>query len=178
MKAHHVRRGTRQQGAALIVSLIMLLVMTVLAVTATRTTTLQERMAGNLRNKAIAFEAAETTLRVGEAWVEARVGGERPVAVDIASCGSPPCDVLANGDLDPLAPGTWSGSDVRTGPSLAQTAADPQYYIEQQQIVRDSLNVGQSTDQNARIYYRITARAVGGDTTAESVLRSTYAARF
>lgn len=171
--------ASRQRGAALLVSLIMLLVMTVLAVTATRTTTLQERMAGNLRNKSLAFEAAETTLRVGEVWVEDQVGGERPLAIAPSSCGSPPCDVLTNGSLDPMASGTWNpGTHVRTGPSIEGTAQDPQFFIEQQQAVRDALNIGQAVDQSARLYYRVTARSVGGNTTAVSLLRSTYAARF
>ena len=171
--------GRRQAGAALIVSLVMLLAMTLLAVTAARTTTLQERMAGNLRNKSIAFEVSETTLRQGEAWVDDQIGGEKPQPVDPDSCSSPPCEVLTNGALDPLATATWDpGTDVRTGPTLANAAAASQFYIEEQQVVRDSLNVGQSTDENARIYYRISVRAVGGNATAVSVVRSTYAARF
>ena len=171
--------GDRQTGAALIVSLVMLLAMTLLAVTAARTTTLQERMAGNLRNKSIAFEVAETTLRQGEEWVDDQIGGEKPQPVAPASCGAPPCDVLTNGSLDPMATATWNpGTDVQTGPTLANAAAASQYYIEEQQVVRDALNVGQSTDENARIYYRISVRAVGGNATAVSVLRSTYAARF
>jgi len=53
----------RQTGAALIVSLVLLLIMTVLGVTAMRTTTLQERMAGNLRDNNLAFQDAEAALR-------------------------------------------------------------------------------------------------------------------
>ncbi|MDZ7828341.1 MAG: PilX N-terminal domain-containing pilus assembly protein [Halofilum sp. (in: g-proteobacteria)] len=173
------QHGSRQRGAALIVALIMLLVMTLLGVTIARTTTMQERMAGNLRNKSIAFEAAETVLREGEAWVAAQIGGERPQAIAPASCGSPPCDVLTQNALDPFAAATWDpGTDVRTGTQVAESAAAPQYFIEQRQVVRDSLNIGQSTDENARIYYRTTARAVGGNTTAVSILRTEYAARF
>ncbi len=169
----------RQRGAALIVALIMLVVMTLLGVTIARTTTLQERMAGNLRNKSIAFEAAETTLRVGEAWVNDQIGGERPKAIAPASCGAPPCDVLTPDALDPLDPTVWDpGTDVRTGPQVAESAAAPQFFIEQRQVVRDSLNIGQSTDENARIYYRTTARAVGGTTAGVSILRTEYAARF
>ena len=169
----------RQRGAALIVALIMLVVMTLLGVTIARTTTLQERMAGNLRNKSIAFEAAETTLREGESWVKDQIGGERPKAIAPASCGSPPCDVLTADALDPLDPTTWDpGTHVRTGPQVAEADEASQFFIEQRQVVRDSLNIGQSTDENARIYYRTTARAVGGTTAAVSILRTEYAARF
>lgn len=171
-----ISRGER--GAALIVSLIMLLAMTIIGVTAARMTTLQERMAGNLRQQAIAFEAAEATLRHGESWVHDQVGGPRPQAVAPASCSASPCDVLTLNDLDPLADATWSSSDVQTNQDIKQVASDPEYFIEQQQVVRDSLNMGQSTDESARIYYRVTARSVGETTSAVSILRSTYAARF
>jgi len=55
-----------QNGAALIVSLMMLVVMTILAVSAVTTTTMQEKMAGNIRNKHMSFQSAEAALRVGE----------------------------------------------------------------------------------------------------------------
>ena len=42
-----------QRGAILIISLIMLLVLTILGVTGMRTTVLEEKMAGNLRDKNI-----------------------------------------------------------------------------------------------------------------------------
>ncbi|MDZ7748187.1 MAG: PilX N-terminal domain-containing pilus assembly protein [Halofilum sp. (in: g-proteobacteria)] len=124
----------RERGAALIVSLIMLLAMTILGVTAARTTALQERMAGNLRQHSIAFEASEATLRRGEAWIEAQIGGPRPQAIDPAACGAPPCDVLVRNELDPMADSTWSGNDVQTNPDITQVANDPQYFIEQQQV--------------------------------------------
>lgn len=170
----------RQRGAALIVALVMLLVLTLIAVTASRTSTLQERMAGNLRQSSLAFEAAEATLRVGEKWVEDQIGGPRPVAVTVSGCGSPPCEVLELDELDPLDySATWDTSNVHAYTEIPYGVAEaPEYFIEEQQVVRDSLNVGMSTDTSARHYYRISARAVGGTTSAESILRSSYAARF
>lgn len=180
--AHRQMHGSRphQRGAALIVALVMLLVLTLIAVTASRTSTLQERMAGNLRQSSLAFEAAESTLRIGEEWIENQIGGPRPVAVTVSGCGSPPCEVLVLDELDPFDySAAWGSSNVHdTAETPYGTAAPPEYFIEEQQVVRDSLNVGMSTDTAARHYYRITARAVGGTTSAESILRSSYAARF
>ena len=51
-----------QQGAALVVSLILLLVMTLLGVASLNTTTLQERMASNTQEHGRAFQAAESGL--------------------------------------------------------------------------------------------------------------------
>jgi len=170
--------AANQRGAALLVSLVVLLTMTVLGVTASRTGFVQERMAGNVRNKALAFEAAETALRDGEQWLDNLLGGTRPAPVDPATCGSPPCDVLTLDSLDPMASSTWSGNDVRTGVQLAERAAPYQFYIEREQVVRESMVRGQSTDERAQIFYEVHGRGVGGDQTAVSILRSTYVLRF
>lgn len=56
----------RQQGAVLMVSLIMLLLLTVIAITASNTSTLQLRMANNSQLQNIAFQAAESGIRHGQ----------------------------------------------------------------------------------------------------------------
>jgi len=55
-----------QNGLALPMALILLLVMTLLGVTALRITTMEENMVGDARLREIAFNAAETTLRYAE----------------------------------------------------------------------------------------------------------------
>lgn len=57
----------RQQGAALVVGLIMLLLLTLIGVAGMRDTLLQEKMAGNMRDREMALQAAEAALRAGEA---------------------------------------------------------------------------------------------------------------
>ena len=49
----------QQRGVSLVVSLVLLTMMTALGVTALRTTSLDERMAGNLQQQIKAFQAAE-----------------------------------------------------------------------------------------------------------------------
>lgn len=56
-------RPRRQGGAALIVSLIFLVLLTLLGVTIASNNTLQERMAGNTRQRDLAFQQAEIGLR-------------------------------------------------------------------------------------------------------------------
>jgi type IV pilus assembly protein PilX len=58
-----------QQGAVLAISLIILLLMTIIGVSAMQSTTLQEKMAGNLRDSNLAFQAAETALRDAENYL-------------------------------------------------------------------------------------------------------------
>ncbi len=56
----------KQQGAVFATSLIFLVVITLLGVTAMKTATLEERMAGNLRDRNLALQAAEMGLRYAE----------------------------------------------------------------------------------------------------------------
>ena len=55
--------GNREGGAILIVTLLFLVILTMLGVTAMTGTTMEERMAGNTRDSAIALQAAEAALR-------------------------------------------------------------------------------------------------------------------
>ena len=53
----------RQQGAVLVIALLFLTILTILGVTAMTSTTFEERLAGNTRDRGIAFQAAEAALR-------------------------------------------------------------------------------------------------------------------
>ncbi|CQR43867.1 putative Tfp pilus assembly protein [Thiomonas sp. CB3] len=59
----------RQSGVALIVALILLVVITVIGLAAIRTSTLQEKMAGNTFDRAQAFQVAEATLQLASATI-------------------------------------------------------------------------------------------------------------
>jgi type IV pilus assembly protein PilX len=61
---------SRQKGSALVVALTILLVLTILGVSAMRGTALQDKMAGNALDSQIAFEAAEFALRDAEKKLE------------------------------------------------------------------------------------------------------------
>ncbi len=54
----NIRSQTAQRGVVLVVGLLLLLAMTLVAVASMSTTHMQERMAGNHRTQALAFEAA------------------------------------------------------------------------------------------------------------------------
>ena len=65
----------RQRGMVLVVSLIILVVITLLAISAMRVTTLEERMAGNTRDRQLAFQAAEYALREAQDYLSTAVLG-------------------------------------------------------------------------------------------------------
>ncbi|HNC77604.1 MAG TPA: PilX N-terminal domain-containing pilus assembly protein, partial [Pseudomonadales bacterium] len=60
------RGGNRQRGAILVVGLIVLLLMTLLGLSIMGGNAVEEKMAGNERDRQIAFQAAEAALREGE----------------------------------------------------------------------------------------------------------------
>jgi len=64
LKSHAWR--TKQSGAALIVGLIFLVILTLLGLTAMQTGIMEERMAGNSRDRNLAFQAAEAAMRDAE----------------------------------------------------------------------------------------------------------------
>jgi type IV pilus assembly protein PilX len=73
-----------QKGVALFVSLVFLLLLTIIGVSAMKSATLQEKMAGNTRFKTITFQYAEAGLREGEGFI-ANVKNEATLAA-CATC--------------------------------------------------------------------------------------------
>jgi len=156
-----------QRGAALIVALVMLLAMTLLGVTAVRNTTLQERMAGNLRDSNLSFQAAERALRAGEEFLQSPT--------------IPPF-VGTNGLLtmqDDAGRGSfWSAYDWtangRTAPNVSEVASAPRYVIEELPPVP----VAGGSERFAPLpdvgFFRVTARGVGGTADAVTILQTTY----
>lgn len=69
------QKSQRQQsGFVLVVSMIFLIIMTMLAVTAIKKATLDEKVTGNLRAQDLAFQAAEKALRFCESNLVLAVG--------------------------------------------------------------------------------------------------------
>jgi type IV pilus assembly protein PilX len=65
------RPEVTQRGIALIVGLVILAVLSLLGIAAFSITTQEERMAGNSRDRIVAFEAAEAALRGCETYLSA-----------------------------------------------------------------------------------------------------------
>lgn len=61
-----MRRWRAERGAVLLVTLVMLLLLTLIGLAGMRLASLEERMAGNLRDRQMAFQEAESALRAGE----------------------------------------------------------------------------------------------------------------
>ncbi len=175
----------KQQGAILVVSLLLLLVMTILALSASNSTRLQERMAGNSRDLDLAFQGAEAGLRDAERDVQRRIdeAGGRMFnrCEDPATCVvDRPTDAR---DYHAVGPEWWEENsrvygvaDAHEFPGLVE---DPRSLSEYWTRASDSLTDGAKPgQQSGTAYYVNTARSVGGTASAEVIVQSVYAARY
>lgn len=161
-----------ESGAALVVALIFLLVMTLTAVVAMRTTTLEERMAGNARDRDKAFQAAEAALRDAEDRLD-----PPPAISQFTNNNDGWYHFASNEAPDWSANGTFTGGSSLTyqANNLAGLAGQPTYFVEEQQRARcpgDTKTVG-PIGGLPRIF-RITAQGVGGDANTTVVLESLF----
>lgn len=157
-----IKSQTRQNGMVLVISLILLLVMTLLAIASMQDSTLQERIAGNAHNQQSAFQSAEAALRTGERYLQGSAIG--------------PFD-NTNGLYDStLAPLDWrNAASWITDSSITQTAQSPQYLIELLPADAQELETLEAavTVPDTRLY-RITARGFGLTTDSVVILQSIY----
>ena len=181
-------RHSKQHGFVLIVALVLLLILTILGLAAAQSTSLQERMSGNARNRDMAFQAAEAGL----------IAAQNCLSTGVAICTS--FSTNANGTyvFDPNNPplpststtplwdvaGFWSNPayvlsyNTITGSNLPQVAVQPEIIIEQMPaLIAPGSNIGQQQFAGGKPMlqlYRITAFGTGGDTSATAILQSVY----
>ena len=117
-------RFDKQNGVALVVSLLLLLAITLLAVSNMKRTTVQEQMTGNLYDRQLALQQAEAALLVAQRQLEAAPLPGGPVAlINNAGIYNVPNPALP----DRWAPGqlvTWVGA-----PAMNSGTANPANYI-------------------------------------------------
>jgi type IV pilus assembly protein PilX len=171
----------RQRGASLVIALMFLIVLTVLGLVAVRSSTMQERMAGNDRDRAIAFEAAEAALRDAERDILLNLSSAD--AFD-AACTAGLCrpSLVATPNWNSI---TWTGATSRiygvtsgAGAYPLAVANPPRYIIELLPDVPsgsgNTLNANARSSTTGGTAYRITARGWGRRPTTQVELQSVY----
>jgi type IV pilus assembly protein PilX len=155
----HVAPQRNQQGLTLLVSLIFLLVLSLLGIWAVTNNSLQERMAGNSRNRDLAFAAAEAALLHAEStlntWRNGSFDGTDGLLPYVATNAN---DITYWRDIN-----RWSSYRQVPSGTLNQVAELPRYVVQHMPTPAG----GGSTE-----YYRVTARGVGGDINAVVILQS------
>jgi type IV pilus assembly protein PilX len=151
-----------QGGITLIVTLIFLVILAIFGVTAMRSNSLQERMAGNTRNRDLALQAAEHALRDAESTLTTW----RTSTFPASGCTDGLCARDDNRDANYWRnPDNWSS--YRTpADTVNQVAEQPRYIIEKLP------ETSEGTPAASYEHYRITARGVGGDINAIVVLQT------
>jgi type IV pilus assembly protein PilX len=147
----------KQHGATLIVSLVILLSLTMLGITSMKGTTTEIAMAGNLRESAITFQAAEAGLNEAES---------------ILAAGGDPVNMIAPTDTDPdyFLDTTWDNA-TESSLTLAGITNNPRYIVKSLGIWNPDSNVssldpgfsgyGQTSSAKTVSYYRATSRGFG-----------------
>ena len=190
----------RERGAVLFVALVFLILVTLLALTATSTSILQEKMTGGMRNRQLGLMGAESGLRGGEAFFSNAIfNGGNPLppcgaAVNEAArnCARRPQGGLLAADVQNFrsakgviaAPGGSPTYDhtLTALPGDAETAS---LYSQPMLMIEDlGANVpagaGQQKgiidpeQQNSAWFYRVTARSQGGSGAVLRVVESVY----
>jgi type IV pilus assembly protein PilX len=153
-----------QNGVALPVVLIFLVVMMLLGVTAIRNVTLGEKMAGNQRNQQLAFQAAEQALRYCENQLQSTPMGVTPILP--VTSGANNWEVDAN----------WSNANsvdiLTTAQATAQGLSAPPRCMVEDISKTLALDVTETVRDKSIRAFRVTARANGGAGTAITMLQS------
>ena len=169
-----------QHGSALVVSLLILLVLTLIGVTSMSTTALQSKMATNSREYNLAFQATESALRDGETEISTL----NPVGFD-ASCTTDPGLCLSSTTGTPI----WSTIDWTTASSrtyglktgataLLGITSSPKYIIEKLPLAPlPGDNTSQLSCYNCGLSiqnFRVTASGTGANSSAAVMLQSIF----
>ena len=174
-----------QRGVALIMSLVMLLILTILGLSSVQSTSLQQRMSLNARDSDLAFQAAESAVNEAEGWMSTNTS----LLVFQAANSNGLYDAPDLGSVD-LSTFDWSnpGNDMRgyitLSPSLSDVATQPKYIIEWVKTViseEDTLNlgnIGQDTGSGRTQVFRVTAYGTGGTDSAHVMIQTTYGKKF
>lgn len=181
MKKHTLQT---QQGAALIVSLVILLLMTLIGIFAMRSSVMEEKMASNQRDRELAHQAAEIALRDGERFISSL--NVRPNPTDsgtnsnVYTFNSPDLDPNVNNAVpwwQERNAAWWADVDNTVTSILPDnTATAPRYVIEEIGLRSEDKLEGVA---KAGVYdYRITARGTGGSNIARVLLQTTVVKEY
>jgi type IV pilus assembly protein PilX len=162
-----------QSGIALVVALIMLVVMTLVGLSALRTVTLEEKMTAQTYDRSLAFQAAESSLREAETYV----GNNAPLfPTVVGGCdANGVCDTPASNATERWADSTFTAWKDATDVVNGNITLTPQFIIE---YLGDTFPCQPGTPSAGSDCkrYRITAKSNEGSDRATVMLQSIYAA--
>jgi len=153
-----------QSGVVLVISLIMLLLLTIIGVTAMQVNNLEEKMAGNARDQNIAFQAAESTLQEAESFILNNPNS------DVTYSGANGLLDIADDEPTNFFTHSWSAADSTAAPNNYGLTEDPRYIIKR---ISGPI-AGATADDPDRTYFKITARATGASAGTQIILQAHF----
>ena len=170
----------KQKGVALITTLFLLLLMIIIGMAGMRTTTLEEKMSANLRDKTVAFQAAESALKEAEAILDGVIQ-----LSDFNDSGINGYYSSTNDQDSPWETIDWNDEAiVIEGLAITETTDAPRYIIEHFTEISsegNSLNMGNyGSNVGAGDFeiFRITAMGIGASSTSRVMVQEHYGKRL
>jgi type IV pilus assembly protein PilX len=169
-----------QSGIVLVVALIMLLLLTLIATIGMQNSSLEEKMAGNMRNQNLVLQAAESALRAAEATLVPVAPAVLPAFDAVGTGGfyseATPASVLTDAAL--VKDSFWTNSSrvatsTVTGASLGNGIETPKYII--QKLDAACYDVPSPCAAGVmKTPYRVTVRATGETSNTVVILQSVF----
>jgi len=168
-------RRKSQTGMVLVTTLLLLIVVTLLAVSMFRSFGLDEKIAGNMREKQRALTAAETAEQYAEWWLSNGNG----YGVGTANCTAPVAlsalsvcaNVMTNASQLPWTVGTTYLPSVTTSMPLSTTGGQNTYYGAPTFYIS---YLGPAQGPGGGYVYQIDAVGYAGSPDTAAVVESTY----
>jgi len=165
-----------QRGAVLVIAMLILMMMTSLAVAMFRSFGLQERIAGNTREKQHAFQAAQSALQYAEWWLT-----QNNATTGTACAGNLAATTVCSNaqTMATFTAGVWAFGSTYTpinvngvAPMTISTVGGLGTYFAAPRIYINYMGLGPTGQSRV---YQVTAFGNGGDANSTAVVQSTYA---
>jgi len=180
------KTSTQESGFVLFTALVFLLLLTILGISVMGTTTLESKMAFNVKDRNLAFQSSESALKAAENWLlqQTTVSIFASATTDCSSSTEDGLHKVSgalawrnlswwDSCLDIVAYNNLTGGYIKSGSA---------YIIEYVKTIPSkggSMTLGNEYSPSAGdTFFRITARGKGGTNFANVIVQSNYKKRF
>lgn len=185
-KKHDYQAFHRQRGITLIMVLIFIVTLSLIAAVGMRGVITGDRVVANERDRALAFQAAESAIReavdkittgdISNYKITGSKPGGLPLAGNIEHWRTTSAKTVASGCVVPIADAAskrfnWNDNTCSTKAAKYQNGEEPRYVIE----LTSKVPVGVTLPPTKyECWYRVTSRATGGTKEADVILQAMF----
>lgn len=173
----HTTFPARQRGAALVVALLLLVIMTLIGLASLRGTAMEERMSANMYDRSVSFQSVEAALREAESRLlqpaTAAAVPTTPGTCTNGLCATPVPEVNVPARMDDPAFAGWVAAS-----KVSDIAGTPEYFVEYMGDAPGWPLCDREVPRHPncmRPRYRVSARSNAGEGRSSVVLQSSFA---